>query len=477
MAFHMLIDGKLEGAEKTFGVTNPSTEEVFAQAPDCSKAQLDKAMAAAKRAFPGWASTSLADRRKLMHAAVAKLNEPSVADRLRDTLIREQGKPIPMAQFELDAMNQNLTHFATRDYEFEKVLADNEAEMIVEKKAPLGVVAGITPWNFPLLMGAWKVAEALMTGNVIVLKPSPYTPLTSLVMGEVLADVFPAGVLNVVSGSDEVGKWMTLHDAVAKISFTGSTRTGKAIQAAASGTLKRLTLELGGNDAAVVLDDANVQEVAPAIFQNAMVNTGQVCIAVKRCYVHETKYEEMVGALTEAAKQASAVVGDGFKDGMMFGPLNNKMQYERVKELVEDAKNSGATIQAGGAPLPGKGFFYPPTIITGAKDGTRIVDEEQFGPVLPVIPFRDTEEVLQRVNATSYGLGGSVWTSDMKKGESVASRIQSGTVWVNQHMNLTPDIPFGGSKESGIGRQMGEATLEGYMEPRVIRMLKPQSKL
>lgn len=478
MAFHMLIDGRMEGGEKTFGVMNPSTEDVFAQAPECSKVQLDKAMAAAKRAAPGWAATPLADRRKLMHAAVAKLQEPAIANRLRDTLVREQGKPVMMAQFELDATGVNLTHFATRDYAFEKVLADNEAELVVEKRVPLGVVAGITPWNFPLLMGAWKIGEALMTGNAMVLKPSPYTPLTSLILGEALADVFPAGVLNVISGSDELGKWMTLHDAVSKISFTGSVRTGKAIQAAASGTLKRFTLELGGNDAAVVLDDADVKEVAPLIFQNAMMNTGQVCIAVKRCYVHETKYEQMVGALTEAAKQASAVVGDGFKDGMMFGPINNKMQYERVKELVEDAKKSGATIEAGGAPLPGKGFFYPPTIITGAKEGTRIVDEEQFGPVLPIIPFRDTEDVIQRVNGTSFGLGGSVWTSDLKRGDSVASRIQSGTVWVNQHMNLSPDIPFGGSKESGIGRQMGEATLEGYMEPRVIRILKPQkSKL
>jgi len=474
MAFRMLIDGKMEVGDTTFGVTNPSTEDVFAQAPDCSKAQLDKAMAAAKRAAPSWAATPLADRRKLMHAAVAKLKEPPIANRLRDTLVREQGKPVPMAQVELDAMSRNLTHFATRDYAFEKVLADNETELVVEKRVPLGVVAGITPWNFPLLMGCWKVAEALMTGNVIVLKPSPYTPLTSLIMGEALADIFPAGVLTVISGSDEVGKWMTLHDVVSKISFTGSTRTGKAIQAAASGTLKRVTLELGGNDAAVVLDDVNVKEVAPLIFQNAMINTGQVCIAVKRCYVHETKYEEMVGALAELAKQASAVVGDGFKNGMMFGPLNNKMQYERVKELVEDAKKSGATIKAGGAPLAGKGFFYPPTIITGAKEGARIVDEEQFGPVLPIISFRDTEEVIQRVNGTSFGLGGSVWTTDLKKGESVASRISSGTVWVNQHMNLSPDIPFGGSKESGIGRQMGEATLEGYMEPRVIRILKPQ---
>lgn len=359
----------------------------------------------------------------------------------------------------------------------EKVLADNETELIIEKRSPLGVVAGITPWNFPPLMGAWKIGEALMTGNTFVLKPSPYTPLTSLVMAEAMADVFPPGVLNIVSGSDELGRWMTVHDDVAKISFTGSTRTGKAIQAAASGTLKRITLELGGNDAAVVLSDADVKEVAPQIFQNAMMNTGQVCIAVKRAYVHESKYNEFVDAVTEAAKQSQAVFGDGFKDGMMFGPLNNKMQFDRVNELVEDAKKNGAKIHTGGSPMPGNGYFYPPTIMTGVAEGTRIVDEEQFGPVLPIMPFKDTDEVLKRVNGTAYGLGGSVWTSDLKKGEEVASQIQSGTVWVNQHLNISPDIPFGGAKESGVGRQMGEGTIEGYTEPRVIRMMKPAAKL
>lgn len=469
----MIIDGRTIETNTTFGVVNPSTGEVFEQAPECSQGQLNEAVAAAKRAFPKWAATPLAQRRKLMIAAAAKLKEPANEAKLRALLVKEQGKPVFMAQNELDGIQGYLLHFAQREYNLEKVLKDTAEESVIEKRVPLGVVGGITPWNFPPLMAAWKIAEALMTGNTFVLKPSPYTPLTSLLLGEMLMDVFPPGVINVVSGQDKVGQWLTEHPDVAKISFTGSTRTGKKIQAATSGTLKRLTLELGGNDAAVVLDDADIKEVAPKIFQNAMINTGQVCIAVKRCYVHESKYPEFVSAVTEAAKAAQKQVGDGFKEGVVFGPINNKMQFERVKELVEDAKKAGATINAGGAALPGKGYFYPPTIVTGVKEGVRIVDEEQFGPVLPVIPFKDTDDVIQRVNGTPYGLGGSVWTQDMKRGAEIASRIESGTVWVNQHMNLQPDTPFGGAKQSGVGRQMGEGTIEAYTDCRIIRILKP----
>eukprot|EP00932_Pfiesteria_piscicida_P007640 SRR837773.17803.p1 GENE.SRR837773.17803~~SRR837773.17803.p1 ORF type:complete len:319 (-),score=137.15 SRR837773.17803:81-965(-) len=293
------------------------------------------------------------------------------------------------------------------------------------------------------------MAEALATGNVCILKPSPYTPLSTLMLGEILAEAFPAGVLNVVCGGDDVGKWLVEHEGVDKISFTGSTRAGKLIQAAAGSTLKRLTLELGGNDAAIVLDDADPKVAATGVFNQAMGNTGQICIAVKRCYVHESKFDEVVKHLTAMAQKAK--VGDGFEEGVEYGPINNKMQFERVKELVEDAKKAGANVLAGGAPLKRDGYFYPPTILTGVAEGTRIVDEEQFGPVLPVMPYSDLDEVIRRANGTRFGLGASVWSTNMERATDVAGRLEAGTTWVNKHGDLTPDVPFGGSKESGVG--------------------------
>lgn len=474
-AYQMLINGKLVPAEggSTFPVVNPSTGKPFAEAPQCSRAQLDEAVKAASDAFPGWAMTAPKKRGELMLAAAGKVQQS--LGRLAEVLVKEQGKPLKAAQGEIMGIIFNLKHFGTYTYEFEKVIVDNERERVVQRRTPLGVVGGITPWNFPPLMAAWKMAEALMTGNTIVVKPSPYTPLSTLLLGEVLADSFPPGVLNVVSGGDSAGQWITEHPGIAKISFTGSTRTGKAIQASASGTLKRLTLELGGNDAAIILDDADPKASAKGVFQQAMGNSGQICIAIKRLYVHESKYDAVVGELAALAQKAK--VGDGFKEGVEYGPINNKMQFDRVSGLVEDAKKQGAKVHAGGSPLGGDGYFYPPTILTGVKEGTRIVDEEQFGPVLPVMPYSDVADAVRRANATVYGLGGSVWGTDIAKATDVAGQIDSGSVWINGHGNLTPDVPFGGRKESGVGRQMGEGTLESYTETKVIRIPKPRSKM
>jgi len=324
-------------------------------------------------------------------------------------------------------------------------------------------------------MAAWKMAEALATGNTCVLKPSPYTPLSTLLLGEVLADTFPPGVVNVVSGGDEVGQWITEHEGISKISFTGSIATGKRIQATASGSLKRLTLELGGNDAAIILDDADAKSAAKGVFNQAMANSGQICVAVKRLFVHESKFSEVVEHLAALAKKAR--VGDGFKAGVQYGPINNEAQFERVKGLVDDARRDGAKVHAGGEPMDGDGYFYPPTVLTGVAEGSRIVDEEQFGPVLPVMPFASVDEAVRRANATKFGLGASVWGSDVGRAVEVASRLESGSVWVNRHGQISPDIPFGGTKESGVGRQFGDGTLEGYTETRVIRIPKSRSSL
>merc|ERR1712166_689681 len=388
--FRMLIGGALESADSCFKVINPSTGLAFADAPNCSRAQLDTAVQSAK-------------------AAVIKAN----VDSLAEVLTREQGKPLANAKGEIMGIVAYMNHFGNAEYEFSKVIVDNPRETVFQKRVPLGVVGGITPWNFPPLMGAWKMAEALMTGNTMVLKPSPYTPLSTLLLGELLAESFPSGVFNVVSGGDDLGKWMTEHRDIAKISFTGSTGTGKAIQASAASTLKRLTLELGGNDAAIVLDDVDPAAIAPKLFGAAMGNSGQICVALKRLYVHESKYEAVVTELAKLA--ANSKVGDGFSKGVQFGPIQNKMQFGKVKALVEDAKLAGATVHAGGAPLDGEGYFYPPTILSGVQEGTRIVDEEQFGPVLPVIPFSDLADAVARANLSEYGLGASVWAADVDR--------------------------------------------------------------
>jgi acyl-CoA reductase-like NAD-dependent aldehyde dehydrogenase len=296
--------------------------------------------------------------------------------------------------------------------------------------------------------------------------------LTTLKIGQILKDVFPAGVLSVVTGGNEVGEFLTKHDDVNKISFTGSTRTGKAIQAVASNHLIPVTLELGGNDPAIVLEDADPVKAAAGIYGAGFANCGQICLAVKRVFVHESLYNVVVEELTKLAKAAK--VGDGAKEGTTMGPINNKMQFDRVSMLVEDAKKNGATVHSGGAPLTemGDGYFYPPTILTGVAEGTMIVDEEQFGPVMPVMAFKTVDEAVSRANKTEFGLGGSVWGTDEKKAVEVAMRIEAGNVWVNKHAALLPGIPFGGLKESGVGKQFGKGTMEGCTQAKVIRFPK-----
>jgi acyl-CoA reductase-like NAD-dependent aldehyde dehydrogenase len=351
-----------------------------------------------------------------------------------------------------------------------EVVADTPENRIEVRRRPLGVVAAITPWNFPLLLAVWKIAPALLAGNTVVIKPSPFTPLSTLALGAVLRDVLPPGVLNVVSGGDGLGAWMTSHPVPRKISFTGSTETGKKVAAAAAPDLKRLTLELGGNDAAIVLDDVAPDAVAEKLFWGAFQNCGQVCSAIKRVYVPEKLYTPLVDRLAALAK--SVKVGDGFTEGVQMGPLNNAPQFERVSMLVEEAKKQGARIAAGGAPLGGKGYFYAPTIVADVAEGVRLVDEEQFGPALPVLPYRTLDEAVERANRTTYGLSGSVWSNSPERALEVAGRLECGTAWVNQHLAIVPFAPFGGAKWSGIGVENGTWGLLGFTEIQTVNVAK-----
>lgn len=462
--FTMTIDGKRVEAEKTFGVINPATEEVFAECPDCTQAQLDLAMEAAERAFHSWRKQDIAKRRQVLLDCAEAL-KPHV-EKLAELLTREQGKPFKDALWE-GGSGEWFEHTTGLELPCEVLQDDEQARVEVQRRA-LGVVGAITPWNFPIAMAVTKIAPALLAGNTVVLKPSPYTPLTTLKLGEILRDVVPPGVLNIVSGGDDVGAWITHHPAVRKITFTGSVATGKKVAQTAAPDLKRVTLELGGNDPAIVLPDVDPKKTAEKLAGKIFENCGQVCIAIKRLYVHEKIYQPLVREFAELAKKIK--VGDGLDPATEMGPLNNCAQLERVIELVDDARQAGARIVTGGQRLDCPGYFYPPTIVTDIAEGTRLVDEEQFGPVVPIMPFRDIDEALERANATHFGLAGSIWTNDLERGAELASLLECGSGGVNQHGYFTHFAPFGGIKWSGIGRQNGLWGLEEFTDLQVVHI-------
>jgi acyl-CoA reductase-like NAD-dependent aldehyde dehydrogenase len=460
--FTMTISGQATPAESGFDVLNPATNEVYAAAPDCGPEQLDAAMDSAAKAFRDWRTDEGGRRQALRDAANALLAQ---SGELAPILTAEQGKPLSDANLEIFAAGMWLQYYADLELPRE-VIQDDGATLVEVLRKPLGVVAAITPWNFPVALAFWKIAPALLAGNTMVLKPSPFTPLSTLKFGEILRTVLPPGVLNVVSGGDELGAWMTSHPVPRKISFTGSVATGKRVAAAAAPDLKRLTLELGGNDPAILLDDIDVASVADTVFGWAFANNGQVCSAIKRVYVPEAIYGDVVDALAAAA-QASKV-GDGTLPDTRLGPINNRPQFDRVSDLVADALRSGGRAAAGGKPIDGPGNFFEPTILADVSDGTRIVDEEQFGPALPVVAYRELDDAVERANATHFGLSGSVWSADPDRAAAVAERLECGTAWVNTHLALAPHQPFGGAKWSGIGVENGPWGYDSFTELQVL---------
>ena len=464
--FRLLINGKLVEGAGTLDVINPATGRILTAAPRADRAQLDQAVAAAKAAFPTWSATPLRQRGALL----VKLAEALEAeqDEFARLLTQEQGKPLPQAQWEIAQSIAVLRYFATLDLPPE-VLKEDATQKVVRQHRPLGVVAAITPWNVPMILLMIKVAPALLAGNTVVAKPAPTTPLTTLKFGELCARILPPGVVNVIVDQNDLGTALTSHPDVAKVAFTGSTATGKKVMASAAGTLKRLTLELGGNDAAIVLEDADPKEVAPKIYAAAMFNAGQGCIAIKRVYVHDSLYDAVCDELGRLARET--VVGDGLEPGTQMGPIQNKAQFERVKGFLEDARRNGKIV-AGGGVLEREGYFVQPTIVRDIPDNARLVREEQFGPVLPVLRYSDIDEVIARANDTDFGLGGSVWSSDRERAFGVAARINSGTVWVNKHLDVGLDTPFAGAKQSGIGVEMGQEGLEEFTQATIINMAK-----
>ncbi|MEU1618689.1 aldehyde dehydrogenase family protein [Streptomyces sp. NPDC005722] len=456
------IAGQAHPTRAGIPVINPATGEVFATAPDATAEDVDTAVKAAYDAFAAWRSDPAA-RRAALHAAADAVG--AAQDEIAAILTAEQGKPLAESAREVATAAAYFRYYADMELQ-RQVLRDDKEALVHIVRRPLGPSAIITPWNFPLIIGAGKIAPALSAGNTVVLKPSPYTPLSSLKVGEVLRGVLPPGVFNVISGGNEAGAALTEHPLIRKISFTGSTATGKIISRVAADDLKRTTLELGGNDAAIILDDADPATVAAGLFPRAFHNTGQVCVAPKRIYVPEQLRGAVVEAFAELARTAR--VGDGTDPTTQYGPLQNRPQRDRIAELVGDAVRQGATIAAGGGPMEGNGYFWQPTILTDVSDGVRIVDEEQFGPALPIIGYRDVEDALARANATHFGLGGSVWGSDPERAAAVAERVEAGMTWVNTHTAVAFDQPFAGIKWSGVGVENGHWALEGFTELQVI---------
>lgn len=467
--FQMTIDGAAAPAARTLPVRNPATGEVFAEAPDASAEDLDRAVAAATRAFETWKTTPIAERKAALGKAADIIE--AHADELAALFVSEQGRPYPGAKGEILGGAMWLRATTMLDIPVD-VTEDSDKRRIEVHHVPLGVVCGIVPWNFPVLLAVWKIAPALMAGNTLVLKPSPFTPLTTLRIGALIRDCFPAGVLNIISGGDALGPLMTAHKGFAKISFTGSTATGRRVMESAARDLKRITLELGGNDAAIVLPDVDVDAVAAQLFDGAFHNTAQVCVATKRLFIHADIYDRLRDRLHELAR--ATPVGDGAEQGNRYGPIQNEPQYCRVLALLDDARASGLTLLEGGA-VPERGYFVPLTLVDNPPDDSRVVVEEAFGPVLPLLKWYDLDDVVQRANDTEYGLAGAVWSADVEKATEIAHRLDTGTVWINQNLQSTPFTPLAGAKQSGFGQENGLAGLLEFTRPKAIFIPKAQA--
>jgi acyl-CoA reductase-like NAD-dependent aldehyde dehydrogenase len=464
--YRMTIGGKLVG-EETLAVVNPATGARFAQCPRATAEDLEQTVAAAKAAFRSWRNFPIAERK----AALIKAGDLIMAnaDALASLFTKEQGRPVALAKQEILGAGYWFHATAALDLPVE-VTEDTETRRIEVHHVPLGVVCGIVPWNYPVLLASWKIAPAVLAGNTVVLKPSPFTPLCTLKIGELIRDVFPPGVVNIISGGDELGPMMTRHPGFAKISFTGSTATGKSVMESAAHDLKRITLELGGNDAAIVMPDVDPSKIVQSLFMGAFMNSAQICVANKRLYVHDKIYDEVRDRLFAIVQ--SSPVGDGSEQGAMFGPVQNKPQFERVKNLMEDARSSGLKLLQGKAPRNTDGYFVPFTIVDNPPEDSRVVKEEAFGPILPMMRFTDVDDVVERANNTQYGLAGAVWSADIENAKSIAARLETGTVWINQNLESTPLTPLAGHKQSGIGAENGVYGLREFTALKAVYIPK-----
>ena len=468
--FHLIINGRKVPTGRCFEVLNPANEKVAGLASLARKKDLDDAVRAARTAFEKWREVPEPQRQAACLEIASKIEEN--AEELARILTAEQGKPLNGlgSRWEIGGAVAWTRYTAGLSLPV-KVLQDNDEGRVELHRKPIGVVGSITPWNFPVLIAVWHIVPAVLSGNTVVSKPSPFTPLSTLRLVELMNEVLAEGVVNCIAGRDSLGAAMTAHEGIGKIVFTGSCATGRKIMVNSAETMKRLTLELGGNDAGIVLPDVDPKQIAEGLFWGAFINSGQTCAALKRLYVHDDVYDEVCDELVALARKMK--VGEGTDEDVVLGPIQNRRQYDIVARLVRSAESKGRVL-LGGDPAEireetgGKGYFYPLTIIADLENGDPLVDEEQFGPVLPIIRYREIEEAIEKANDNPNGLGGSVWSRDIEKAREIANRMECGSVWINKHGMIQPNAPFGGVKRSGFGVEFAEEGLVEYTDIQVV---------
>ena len=468
--FHLVINGKKAPTGRCFEVLNPANEGVAGLASLARKKDLDDAVRAAQMAFKKWREVPESQRQTACLKIASKIEEN--AEELAHILTAEQGKPLNGlgSRWEVGAAIAWTRYTASLSLPA-KILQNNDEGKVILHRKPIGVVGSITPWNFPVMIAIWHIIPAVLSGNTVVSKPSPFTPLSTLRLVELMNEVLPGGVVNCITGKDRLGAAMTAHEGIGKIVFTGSCATGQKIMANSAETMKRLTLELGGNDAGIVLPDVDPKQISEGLFWGAFINSGQTCAALKRLYVHDNVYDEVCNGLVDLARKMK--VGEGTNEDVVLGPIQNRKQYDNVSNLVEDAKSKGRVL-LGGDPreirkeMGGKGYFYPLTIIADLENGDSLVDEEQFGPALPIIRYHSTKEAIKKANDNPNGLGGSIWSRDIEKARKIAHQMECGSVWINKHGMIQPNAPFGGVKRSGFGVEFAEEGLKEYTDIQVV---------
>ncbi len=458
------IGTQSSSSQEKFEVVNPATGLPFATAPSHGAAELDQAVETASKALGAWKSSEIARRNALLDCAK---EIERAAEELARLITQEQGKPLSQARGEVAHAVKQFRECAKLPIP-RTILSQEGPTRSVLVQRPIGVVGLVTPWNFPIGTAAVKIAPALLAGNTVILKPSPHAPLSPLLLGRLLEKRLATGVLNVLSGSDELGALLAQHPAVDKISLTGSIASGKSVLRDAAEHVKSVTLELGGNDPAIILPDADTGQIASPILDSAWRNAGQVCSAIKRVYVHESLYPKMVSQFRSHLPEYQ--IGDGMDPTSRMGPLTTLKQLRRVSEFSDRVSKAGGRLHSTFAKVKGDGHFFAPAIVTGIDAEHPLVQDEQFGPILPVVPYNTIEEAIAMANGTHFGLSASVWTANPTVGYEVASQMECGRVGINGHRRGEVVAPFGGFKQSGIGRELGPWGLLEMCQPQVINI-------